>query len=227
MAPKEFKSEVLKEKELTHNVKYCRFSITEDFYFKPGQYVSLSVRIDDKKIRVPYSIASTPDKKYMELCVKKVENGKASHYVWNLKKGDKTEFFGPLGKFTINKNSQDKDLIFICTGTGISPFVSMIPWLLKERYNKKIILIKGFRKQRDVLYEKEFSDLRSEHDNFEFYNVLSSSHGYVQDTLGKYVPKNFKGHIYICGLSEMIDAVKEKLKKIGIEEDRVFFEKYD
>ena len=224
--PREFESRVLEARELTHDVKSVRASVPDDFFFRPGQYVSLSVMIDGKKIRVPYSIASTPEKKYVELCVRRIENGRASNHVWNLRKGDVAEFFGPLGRFGLKEN-QEKDLFFICTGTGISPFVSMISWALKKGFRKKIFLVKGFREERDVLYEKEFSDLRKKHENFWFCNVLSSVEGHVQDSLEKFIPENPDADFYLCGLSEMIKAVKEKLGKIGVSEDRIFFEKYD
>ncbi len=33
--------------------------------------------------------------------------------------------------------------------------------------------------------------------------------------------------VYICGLSPMINSVKEKAIELGIPENRIFFEKYD
>lgn len=224
--PREFESEILDAREMTHDVKIVRASVPEGFFFRPGQYVSLSVTIDGKKIRVPYSIASTPEKKYVELCVRRIENGRASNRVWNLRKGDEVEFFGPLGRFGLKEN-RERDLFFVCTGTGISPFVSMISWALKKGFGKKMFLVKGFREERDVLYEKEFSALREKYGNFGFCNVLSSAEGHVQDSLEKFVPKNPDADFYLCGLSEMIKSVKERLGEMGVGEDRMFFEKYD
>ena len=229
-----FESKILEARFLNKYVKYLKFSVPKDFNFKAGQYLSLSVFIDGKKFRNPYSITTIPNGKFAEFCIKLVENGKASDFVKNLKKGDKIELFGPAGKFVINENSKDKDLIFISAGTGISTFMSIIPHILKKGFNNKIILLKGFVNENETLYDKEFLELQKRYKNFEFHNILSNPKnkkfeniGYVQDFLEKYIQENFQGDFYLCGLSEMINGVAKKLENMGFKKDRIFFEKYD
>src|SRR3989338_5540311 len=114
-----FLSTVLKVIDLNHDVKCCKMSVPDNFEFQAGQYLSVSVAdANGKKIRRPYSIASSPNKKgFIELCVKKIDGGLASNFIHNLKKGDAVEFLGPIGNFVINENSKIKDLIFISNGT--------------------------------------------------------------------------------------------------------------
>lgn len=228
-----FQSELLDVTNVNDSVKILRFSVPKNFDFKPGQYVSLSVPFDGKKIRRPYSIASAPGKNYIETCVKLVD-GPASRFIRTLKKGENVELFGPAGKFLVDENSLETDIVFISVGTGITPFMSMVPSILEKNFNKKIIFIKGFRHEQDVLYDAEFEKLKEKYSNFEFHNVLSrpenpdfENRGYVQDFLEKYLPRNFNGYVYICGLSPMINAAKEKLISLGVGEKRILFEKYD
>lgn len=231
----EFKAEVLENERITPTVVRVRFSLPDGFDFKPGQYLSVSrVNEEGKKLRTPYSIASTPESDFGEFCVKIVDNGKASRYISTLKKGDEIELFGPLGRFVLDESSMDKDLVFVSNGTGITPFLSMIPHILENGFKNKIILISGFRNEEEILYEELFSELAEKYDNFEFHNVLSQPKnenyglkGYVQDFLWRIVPGYFEGHFYLCGLSDMIDSVKEKLKEKGVEDERVFYERYD
>lgn len=229
-----FNSEVIDRKMFNDSVVNLKYSLPEDFVFKPGQYLSITRVVDGKKLRTPYSIATTPGKDFGELCVRVIKVGKTSEYINSLKKGDKIELFGPLGKFTVSDSSKNKDLVFISAGTGISAFVSMIPALLHNGFNKKIILIKGFRNEEEILYDDLFTELQDEYKNFKFYNVLSQpkdkyfdNKGYVQDFLERFVSIDFKGGFYLCGLTEMIDQTIAKLKAQGITEDRIFFEKYD
>ncbi len=228
-----FQSKILGIKDLNDSVKILRFSVPGNFNFKPGQYVSLSVPFEGKKLRRPYSIASSPEENYIETCVKLVD-GPASKFIRTLKKGDGVELFGPAGKFLVDGNSLQNDIVFISVGTGITPFMSMVPNILKGYFDKKIIFIKGFRTEENIIYDEEFNELKKEYKNFEFHNVLSrpknsnfENHGYVQDFLEKYLPKNFNGYVYICGLSPMINAAKEKLISLGVEEKKILFEKYD
>ena len=230
-----FKSEILKTEMANDSVKLLKLSVPENFQFKAGQYVSLSVPFEGKKYRKPFSIASFPGKeKAIELCVKILENSFTTDYISKLQKGEKVELFGPAGKFIIHKDSLEKDLFFIAVGTGIAPFRSMINHLLRKGFKKRIILIRGFRTEKNSIYDKEFSKLADKYRNFEFYNVFSrpenavfENKGYVQNFLQKYLPKNFSGYVYICGLSPMINAVNDKLISMGILKERIFYEKYD
>src|SRR5208283_4949130 len=116
-----FNSKVLEIKDLTSDVKLFRISVPNDFDFKAGQYLSLSViRRDGKKIRKPFSISNSPlnKNKYVEFCIKIIQDGLASEFLKTLKKGDRLELFGPLGKFFVP--SLDRNLIFIASGVGIA-----------------------------------------------------------------------------------------------------------
>ena len=229
-----FESDILDIKNHKGNVKILKLSVPENFDFRAGQYVSISIPFKGKKLRRPYSIASPPGKNgFIEFCIKTIENGPASNYIKELRKDDKIELFGPAGKFLFEESSENKDIIFVSAGTGITPFVSMIPHLLENGFKKKIILLKGFRHEENILYDKEFSELSKKHSNLKFHNVLSrpknpnyGNKGYVQDFLKKFLPEK-NCDIYICGLSPMINAVKEKAISLEIPENRIFFEKYD
>lgn len=232
---REIKTKVLQNRKITDEVYSIWIKVPKDFKFLSGQYISVSVMENGKKIRRPYSIASNPKiKNKIELCVKKIETGLASKYLCSLKKGDNIEIFGPMGKFTLGKSSVKKDIIFIAAGTGISPLKSMIEFSLAEGNRNRIILLKSTRSENQTIYDKEFQALKKKHKNFEFHNILSQpknpnfeNKGYLQDFLEKYIPEKFKGEIYICGLKNMINAVEEKLMEIGIGEEQIFYEKYD
>ena len=219
-----FNSKILDIKYLTKTVKQIKLSVPEGFSFKPGQYVSLTIIKEGKKIRKPFSIASNPKNNFIELCIKLVKNSETSKYIDNLKKNDEVELFGPAGKFTIQ--NKEKDICFISMGTGIAPFRSMVLDLLENNFKNKIIIFLGFRNEKNILYKKDFSKVK-------IYNILSQPKGrnykfkgHVQDFL-KEIPKDFKGDFYICGLTEMVDSTKEKLISLGFEEKNIFVEKYD
>lgn len=236
MAPKIFESKILISEYATPSVLHLRYLIPRDFEFKPGQYLSLSVPWEGKKYRSPFSIATFPNnKEHADFFIKLSEHGRTSTFVRTLRKGDSIELFGPLGKFNVRESSEKKDVAFLSSGTGITAFMSMIPYLLSRKgYWKKVILFKGFRNEEEILYEKECSKLKKKHKNFEFYNILSkpknenfSDKGHVQDFLEKYLPEDFQGDFYLCGLKEMVVDAKKKLLSMGIKEDRIFFEEYD
>lgn len=222
-----FKSKVLDVTNLTLSVKHLTFSVPEEFDFYPGQFISIILSKDGKEIRRPYSIASQPSKKSVDVCIKIIQNGLLTPLIDGLKKGDKIEVLGPMGEFIIKDFS--KNLVFISTGTGIGPFRSMIHSLLENKFKNKITLLTGYRTEEDVLYEPEFKELEKKFKNFFYHRILSRSEkeekGYVQKLVEKNIDNDY--HYYICGLKEMVNSVKELLVEKGISKENIFFEKYD
>src|SRR2546430_1993576 len=70
------------------------------FDFEPGQFISIFAEKEGKRISRPYSIASWPENKdYLELCIKIVEGGFMSNYLYHVPVRPKLPTIGPLGRF--------------------------------------------------------------------------------------------------------------------------------
>ena len=223
-----FKTKIKEIVPLAPNVK--NFVISADnFDFYPGQYVSIILKKGEGDVRRPYSIASKPGSGSLEFCIKIIPGGLITPLLDQLDAGSEVEILGPLGDFTLKEDSMDKDLVFVSSGTGIGPFRSMINYLLKNDFKKKVTLITGYRYEEDTLYEDEFLELEKKHENFSYHRILSKPNsgegGYVQNLVEKNLDSG--ANYYICGLKEMINSVKDLLLDKGIPEDNIFFEKYD
>jgi len=234
MEGKRFTGKLIETKSVNENTKILKFSVPFDFSFRSGQYVRLAFYKDGKRILRDYSIFSSPkNKKFIKIYFKRVEGGYCSDALFNLKVGEEIEMKGPLGDFVL-KNKK-KDVILISTGTGFSPFKSMVLELLEgEGFQNKLILIRGHRNENDLPCEGRLKRLENENRNFSYYNILSKPKsqsyklkGHVQDFLEKMVPDNFDGDFYICGLKDMVEDVKNNLEKSGVKNERIFYEKYD
>ncbi len=215
------------------------FKLTFDpgaaFDFEAGQFLNVMIpeTPEHKALKRPYSIASPPLwKGFVDLCWKRVQGGIATNYMWTLKQGDKIQVQGPLGRFNLRR-PLPKTIIFISTGTGIAPFRSMIHILLQEGTSSEIWNIFGNRYEEDILYKEEFEGLTAQHSNF--CNVFTVSRSkawkgetqYVQLMLKKYISDARDKHIYICGLTNMINEVVATATEMGFAKEQVFFEKYD
>lgn len=222
-----FTSKVVDTISISPSVKHITFSVPEGFTFLPGQFVSLLFEHNGNRIRRPYSIASTPGGA-IEICVKLIENGPGSTLLCSLNVGDEVEFMGPLGRFVLR---EIKDCIFVCTGTGVGPFRSMIPGLIEAK--KEVTLLAGYRNEEEELYKSEFEKL-SEKEGFSYHVILSQPSqeykgriGRVQKLVDEFVTSKFKGDIYICGLHDMIAEVGKLLISKGIKREQIIFERYD
>lgn len=122
---------------------------------------------------------------------------------------------------------------------------------------KQIWLVFGTRYESDIYYHEEFEALAAAHPNFHYVPTLSrpgegwsGRRGYVQEHVAQIVKERaarlgqplpappadaslppaelrFDIYTYICGLNEMVSAVRELLAGFGWHRKQVVFERYD
>ncbi|CAK9253092.1 unnamed protein product [Sphagnum jensenii] len=113
MAAIELRCSVKSFKMLTPTVYELTFDSEPGFEFEAGQFISCVIPGAGPKgrdLRRAYSIASAPEVRPVELCVKLVDGGPGSTYLGKLRPGDSFKGFAPYGDFTY----QGKD---VPTGT--------------------------------------------------------------------------------------------------------------
>lgn len=240
MAWKWYDSKVAEIVDLTPNTKsfWLKIDEVENLDFRPGQFITLDLPIHEKRHKRwrSYSIANIPaDDGLIELCIVNLEQGAASQYLFNeIKIGDPVRFKGPDGAFTWNAAMDNKEIIMICTGTGIAPFRSMLLDLKKKGPLKQAIhLIFGTRRQEDILYRDEFTQLALDDPNFKYTIVLSREDwpgvkGYVHQVyLKDYAEKDSQRIFLLCGWSMMIDeGVENLLLKLHYDKSQIRYELY-
>ena len=184
------KANIVKIIEETANVKrfFIKFPDDVQFIFKAGQFVMVDLPIEHKYTNRAYSIASYPNEEnWFELCIVLKPDGKGTPYMCeNYQVGDEVMVSKPLGKFGL-PDEIDRDICFICTGTGIAPLRSMLQDILVTgKPHKNIYMIFGTRYELDILYKEEMKTLMENHPEFKFIPVLSREKwdgytGYVHD----------------------------------------------
>jgi ferredoxin/flavodoxin---NADP+ reductase len=197
---------VLEVRNLTESVFVIRFE-KNGMVFKAGQYVKLGTPDHDE--RREYSVYSSESAAYLEILVQLVDETSFSFRLSKLRSGDKLFVCGPFGAFNLEDTRQDDKNIFIASGTGISPFHSMVLSFPELDYT----LLHGVRNlnegyERTVYHEARYIQCTSGEQGSEFY-------GRVTDYLRKYKPDS-KAHFYLCGNSAMIDEVWNLLKMADV-----------
>lgn len=231
------KGTVIKIDDHTPNTKrfWIQVPEMERFDFEPGQFVTLDLPIHEKpnKRWRSYSISSWPDgTNVFELVIVLTQAGLGTTYLFNeVKEGSELTFRGPQGVFTLPDHI-DKDLFFICTGTGIAPFRSMINHIfLKNIPHKNIYLIFGCRHKEDLLYYEELSELEKNVASFHYLPTLSrehweGNHGYVHTIYEKLCTEKQDADFYLCGWKHMIDEAKKRITEMGYDKKSIRQELY-
>ena len=238
---------VIRIEDATYNTKrfFIKVNELETFNFKAGQFVTLDLPIHEQKNKRwrSYSIASWPaGTNVYELLIVLLEHGAGTTYLFNeITVGSELTFRGPQGVFTLPE-SIEKDLFFICTGTGIAPFRSMLHYIqLHNISHKNIYLIFGCRTQKDLLYHEEMKELEIAIDNFSYMPTLSREgwdgyKGYVHSLYEEICKKNNEAcedihHLkpasfFLCGWKAMIDDARQKITALGYDRKAVHLELY-
>ncbi len=206
-------SKILDIKNLTESTYILRLE-KNNFEFKAGQYLVLNVPGEYKARE--YSIYSPEDAAYIDLLIKEVENGEISKELKYLKIGTKVEITGPFGFFVLRENKlhDASHFTFIATGTGISPFHSII--LSNPDLDYRMI--------HGVKYSHEGYD-SNDYPNDRY--TLCTSRGKGGNFFGRVTQFLRESGVrkdsvyYICGNSGMVNEVTEYLEKNGINPENI------
>ena len=127
--------------------------------FKPGQYIGVQVRVPALQGQLQarqYSLSEQPRKDYYRISVRKDEGGASGKfhpgYVSNVLHenygvGDTIRVSHPAGDFFLqpeNEEGDDKPIVLIAAGVGLTPLTSMLNYQVgQSNNNKKIHFIHG------------------------------------------------------------------------------------
>ena len=214
-------AKLIKKTKITQDIYSLIFKSDSKFSFKPGQHLVIAFKHKGMEEVRPYSFASIPTElPFFELNIKRYKDGLGSKYMTDLKVGNKIKFEKIKGNLYLrNKNKKN---IFLGTGTGIIPMISMV----KSLENNKSDFYYGCRTEKDII---DFKELKSKTNSI---NIILSKpktnwkgkKGYVQDNFEKLSKTS---DYYICGVPNMVVQTKNKLIELGIPKKNIYTEGWE
>jgi ferredoxin--NADP+ reductase/benzoate/toluate 1,2-dioxygenase reductase subunit len=209
-------SRVLSVSFLTPQTFVLRFE-RHGLVFEPGQY--LSVGLWGQREQREYSIFSPTSAPWFEILVKVVENGKVSRELAKLQPGEELSVDGPFGYFRIEPEHRDLPLLFLATGTGISPFRCFV----NSYANLDYTLLHGIRRASEQYAYDQFSRPR-------IISCVSGApegdfSGRVTAFLESFALKP-ETQAFLCGNCDMIYNAFDLLRAKGVASSQIFTEVY-
>jgi len=206
-----------------------------EFHFVPGQYASLGVEVEGKRIERPYSIVSSPSEDEVEFFFELVPEGALTPLLHKLQVGDELLMRKiPKGKFSLEMENGRKNHLLISTVTGVAPFVSYVRTLAKDwregRFDgsHKLYLLNGASRPWEFGYREELAEFDKELPWLTYVPTVSrpwdhldwsGEIGRADDILRKYADSweldATNTVAYLCGHPEMIEHSKAILKRRG------------
>ena len=212
--------------------------------FQPGQFIQVHFTLaDGSEIKRSYSLATIHDHaqgpgQAVEIAVSFVPGGAAKALFDDLQLGDELVASGPFGRFCLQPGDQNRRYLLIATGTGVTPYRSMLPLLAQAMRTRgaEVVLLHGARTPAELLYGEDFYAFAAAHPGFRYVPCFSrqmpeqphadARQGYVQQQLAEFAPDGAGDIAYLCGNPAMVDTCFEALKDAGLPVPKIRREKY-
>jgi ferredoxin-NADP reductase len=205
------------------------FQKDKNFHFQPGQYMEWTLKHrspDTRGNRRYFTIASSPTEEEIHLGVKFYpEPSSFKNRLLALPIGEEIVAAQRSGDFVLPKK-QEQGLVFIAGGIGITPFRSMIQYLLDKHEKREITLFYSNKKISDISYKEVFDKAQAELGIKTIYTITDKDEKILDvsmqnksidsEMIQKEVPQYLNKTFYISGPHGMVNAFENTLKSMGV-----------
>lgn len=191
--------------------------------FRAGQLINVTCKIGESVATRPYSLSSSPKmarEGQYRITVK--ENGFVSSYLVNqLRVGQSLEISEPYGTFTYQPLRDQKRIIGIAGGIGVTSLYCLAQAILDGDEDVEMTLYYGAKTESDLLFKEKLDDIVCKTNKVKVIYVLSEEqnekyqHGFISLNLIKqelYDAVSF----FITGSNEMVMYLNEEFKSLKL-----------
>ncbi len=206
--------------------------------YRPGQFAFFHFHrsgADAPGEEHAWTIASSPtETDGLMLAIK--ELGDFTRTMGMTKPGDDVTVHGPFGRFSHQFHRESDELVFIAGGIGITPFRSMIRWLMDRADKRRVLLLYANKSVGDIPFFDELEQYRIQSNgSLRVVHVLSRAddqwhgeNGRIDIALiRKYCAGVLKGKTFwICGPGAFTTGMIEALRAAGVAEAAIHSEAF-
>jgi len=247
MDDKHFRARIVSRTDLAADLWRIRIDPGGPFSFTPGQYATLGMERDGRRLERPYSILSSPHEKELEFFFELVPHGETTPPLHELQPGDEVLLRKVAkGRFTLDlKQPRHTNHLLLSTVTGIAPFVSYARTLYEEWRQghfigeHKLFLLNGASRSWEFGYREEMEKLAAEVPWFSCTFTVSrhwdddnwkGEVGRIDELIRKYADAwgcTARNSVaYLCGHPEMVEHGKGILRRAGFQKESLKEEVY-
>src|SRR5437867_12079055 len=177
----------------THETKPFRFALPESATLDmlPGDHLYVHATVNGKAVKRPYTPSSLPSTVgYFDLTIKRYETGVVSKYVHEQQVGETVLMSGPnTGGHWVD--GMAKKVGFVAGGTGITPMISIIRWILAQSLGVELFLVFANKTEADIIFREEWEGNVREHATFHCYHVLEQPPAGWSQATGRITEEKF------------------------------------
>jgi len=235
ISPKTKLFPVLKQKiKIAADTADFIFNPGQKFAYEPGQYLEWTLqhdKTDSRGSRRYFTLASSPTEPDLRIGVKFYDDG--SSYKKALLDADEDTFIVAsqlAGDFVMPKDPT-RQLVFIAGGIGITPFRSMVKYLLDTNDRRKVTLLYSARTEEALAYKEVFEEARNKLGMRAVYTISDATvrgtnpntiNGTINaDLIKQSVPNYLDVTFYISGTHAMVVDMEDILTGLGVSKKNI------
>ncbi len=222
------------KKQIAPDVFEFVFTPPRRLAFAPGQYMEWTLDHEDSDSRGNrrfFTLASAPSEGEIKLGVKFYERSSSFKNAL-LEMGRNQEILASQleGDFTLPRDAAQK-IVLIAGGIGVTPFRSMIKYLLDKHQARPITLIYANRTADQIVYRDVFDRAERELGIHTYYILDDARYappgwtglvGMITPALIQRLAPHYHGSLfYLSGPPAMVDAYKNMLHRMGVNDSHI------
>jgi 3-ketosteroid 9alpha-monooxygenase subunit B len=216
----------------THDAKSIVFAVPDQlravFRYRAGQFFTLEIPWEGRKIRRCYSLASSPQcDPEPKVTVKRVKDGRASNWINdNVRAGDTMSVLPPEGRFVLTDT--EAPLVLFAGGSGITPVISLAKTALVTGA-RQVQLFYANRDERSIIFKRELAEFAAKYPGrIDVRHHLDDQHGFVQEAKVRAVAERTgpRAVYYVCGPGPFMEIVERGVLGAGIDPSQLRSEKF-
>ncbi len=203
-------------------------------HYLPGQYMEWTLgygNADSRGNRRYFTLASSPTEEDLRIGVKFAEKSSTfKKSMLELTSQSPVVAAGLAGDFIL-PHDPNKKLAFVAGGIGITPFRSMLKYLIDTHQKRDIVLFYSARKQEDLVYGDVINQAVRElglkvvvtlTDTEQVSSGWAGRTGYLNEQMIVETTPDYKERtFYISGPQALVFSVKSVLKHTGLKEKQI------
>ncbi len=218
-----------KRTKLAPGIVELSFAPTQRVAFAPGQYMEFTLAHpspDSRGNRRYFTIASSPTEDALRLGVRFYNPGSSFKRALAAIDGRTRMIAGQVaGDFTL-PNDPSRKLAFIAGGIGITPYRSMLKYLLDTGQRRDVVLLYANRSADEIIYRDVLGDAEARLDAKVVYTLTDSKavsrnwtgrvgridEPMIRESVPDYAERTF----YLSGPTAMVRAHHRALRALGV-----------
>lgn len=195
------------------------FDTSHKLNFRAGQYLEWTLghkNPDDRGNRRYFTISSSPTENNLRIGVK--FDSVSSSYkrtMLSFIPGSEIVASQLAGDFTLPKD-RNKKLVLIAGGIGVTPYRSIIKYLIDTNEKRDIVLLYSDKTDAQFVYKDIFSEAMTKFGAKVIYNATEKMGHVSGDFIKKEIPDYKERIFYVSGSHGMVNGFEDTLKEIGI-----------